>query len=149
MIVKEMSRQECVALLSNSRLARLACARDNQPYVIPIHYAYADNYLYSYSMVGQKLEWMRANPLVCVQLDHFLQPRIWQSVIVFGRYEELPDTPEWSRSRQLAWSLLQKHANWWEPGCLKTETQCATGKPTHVFYRVEIEHLTGRQSFPD
>ena len=30
----------------------------------------------------------------------------WLSVIVFGRYEELLDTPEWRSEREFAWKVL-------------------------------------------
>jgi len=66
------------------------------------------------------IEWMRVNPLVCVQADEVMSPQHWVSVVVFGRYEELPHTPEWQREREFAWKLLQQHAMWWEPGYVKT-----------------------------
>jgi nitroimidazol reductase NimA-like FMN-containing flavoprotein (pyridoxamine 5'-phosphate oxidase superfamily) len=62
---------------------------------------------------------MRANPLVCVQLDEVESPQRWKSVVAYGRYEELPDTPEYSHKRQLACSLLQRHPVSWEPGYVK------------------------------
>jgi hypothetical protein len=37
---------------------------------------------------------MRTNPLVCVQADEVTNSEQWISVIVFGRFEELPDLPE-------------------------------------------------------
>ena len=123
MIVKEMTRQECLDVLSVSRLGRLACVRDNQPYLVPIHCVFADNNLYSFPMLGQKIEWMRMNPHVCVQIDQFSQTREWRSVVAFGRYEELADSPQWQRERLHAWSLLQTQANWWEPGGLKPASQ--------------------------
>ena len=45
MFVQEMTRQECIAVVSAGRLGRLACARDNRPYVVPIYYAFAENHL--------------------------------------------------------------------------------------------------------
>ena len=147
MIVKEMTRQECVALLSECRLGRLACARDNRPYVVPISYAFADNHLYGFSLVGQKIEWMRTNPLVCVQVDQFAQHREWQSVVIYGRYEELSEEGRWVSERFRAWSLLQaKQANWWEPGSLKPGLRTAAKAPPHLFYRIKIESMTGRQA---
>ena len=69
MIVQTLSTPECTALLAKNRLARLACARNGQPYVVPIYYAYADRCLYAFSMPGKKIDWMRENPLVSVQVD--------------------------------------------------------------------------------
>ena len=40
--------------------------------------------------------------------------------MIYGRYEELPDNPEYQAKRQLAWSLLQRQPVWWEPGYVKT-----------------------------
>lgn len=73
MIVKEMTREECAVVVSNSRIARLACANENQPYIVPIYFASAGNHLYSFSMPWQKIDWMRANPKVCIQIDEFAE----------------------------------------------------------------------------
>lgn len=58
---------------------------------------------------------MRSNPLVCFEVDDFRNHNQWSSVIVFGRYEELPDTPEFEAARRHAHGFLQKRAMWWEP----------------------------------
>ena len=95
MVIREMSRHECLRVLAGSRLARLACARENQPYVVPVHLAYdeASGCLYGFATPGQKIEWMRANPLVCVEADEVAACDRWVSVIAVGRYEELPGPP--------------------------------------------------------
>src|SRR5690606_37411330 len=105
MIIEEMSRQECLDLLSTARQGRLACVSEGQPYVVPITFSLDGNYLYSFSMLGRKVEWMRAHPKVCVQADEFGADRGWRSVVVFGTYEELPDRVGWKRDRDRAWSL--------------------------------------------
>src|SRR4029450_3011752 len=68
------------------------------------------------------------------------------SVVAYGRYEELADSSQWVRERLHAWSLLQKQANWWEPGGLKPVPQAAAGASQYLFYRIRIEQLTGRQA---
>ena len=93
-LIQEMTRQESLDLLTRTHFFKLACAQGNQPYVVPCYFAYNNNSLYSFSTVGQKIDWMRANPLVCVEADEVVSPEEWVSVIVFGRYEELPDTPD-------------------------------------------------------
>lgn len=94
MVIREMSRNECLHMLAGARLARLGCAHENQPYVVPVCLAYDDasECLYGFTTPGQKIEWMRANPLVCVEVDEFTADDQWVSVIAFGRYEELPET---------------------------------------------------------
>jgi len=39
MVIREMSREECLRVLAGARLARLACAHENQPYVVPVYLA--------------------------------------------------------------------------------------------------------------
>jgi nitroimidazol reductase NimA-like FMN-containing flavoprotein (pyridoxamine 5'-phosphate oxidase superfamily) len=95
MMIREMSREECLRVLARARLARLACAHENQPYVVPVYLTYdeASGCLYGFTSTGQKIEWMRANPLVCVEVDEIAAYDQWVSVIAIGRYEELPETP--------------------------------------------------------
>ena len=71
MIIKELTEQECTAVLRASSLGYLACAKDGRPYVVPITFAFADHGIYSFSMLGQKIEWMRENPQVCLQVGDF------------------------------------------------------------------------------
>jgi nitroimidazol reductase NimA-like FMN-containing flavoprotein (pyridoxamine 5'-phosphate oxidase superfamily) len=105
MVIREMNRDECEQVLARTRLARLGCAQDNQPYVVPVTLAYhrpeyGDPCLYGVTIPGQKVEWMRANPLVCVEFDEVTTDDRWVSVIVFGRYEELPETARTRKERQ-------------------------------------------------
>jgi hypothetical protein len=94
MVIREMTKGECLGVLARARLARLGCARENQPYVVPVYLAYeASGCLYGFTTPGQKVEWMRTNPLVCVEVDEVATSDQWVSVIAFGRYEELPETP--------------------------------------------------------
>src|SRR5271163_4549511 len=95
MVIRELSREECIQVLVRARLARLACAHENQPYIVPVYLAYdeASECLYGFTTPGQKVEWMRSNPLVCVEVDEIRDYDQWVTAIVFGRYEELPATP--------------------------------------------------------
>ena len=151
MVIREMSREECLKVLARARLARLACAHDGQPYVVPVYLAYqgppdGEAALYGFTTLGQKVEWMRANPLVCVEVDEVAAYDQWVSIIVFGHYEEFPETPgcddEQTRASQRprnvaevlpigeampdttggndkrfrAWQVLKTHPMWQEPG---------------------------------
>ena len=69
MLLREMSREECDDLLRRLGYGHLACAHDNQPYVVPIYFVSDRGHLYGFSTKGQKIEWMRLNPRVCVEAD--------------------------------------------------------------------------------
>ena len=159
MNIKEMTRQDCVALLKTQRLGRLACVRDQKPYVVPVHFAYGENSIFSFSLPGRKVDWMRTNPHVCLQVDDVGGVNGWKSVVVEGLFEELPKAPDPDAGmtsvermtapvdgdRKLAWSLLATHANWWEPGALKPG-DALSPSGSHLFYQIRIEALSGRQA---
>ena len=53
-MINEMTQKECRELLARSRVGRLGCSRDNQPYVVPIYFAYEADYIYAFATLGQK-----------------------------------------------------------------------------------------------
>ena len=171
MVIQEMTRSECQSALAGTRLGSLACAHENQPYVVPIYFVYEEPYLCGFTTPDQKVEWMRSNPLVCVELDEVDDRNQWTSVVVFGRYEELPDSPEGEPVRQHvqgparrtalparthfadqerlhAHELLRRHAGWWEPGCASCARRGPDEPTTPVFYRIRIDRITGRRAMP-
>jgi len=147
MLIRELTRQESLEVLARTHLGRLACARGMQPYIVPIYFAYQNNWLYSFSVLGQKIDWMRANPLVCVEADQ-MRRELWATVVVSGRYEELRDTPELQSERTYAFDLLQHRAMWWEHGGAK-KVPGGTPATVPVFYRIKIEQITGRCAGPE
>lgn|SRR5574341_133191 len=150
MFIHDMTEAECHHALKQATVGRLACARDSQPYVVPIYFAYHERHLYAISTVGQKVEWMRANPLVCVEVDEIKEPDEWMSVVVFGRYEELPEVPEYKHARQRALYLLQKRSTWWwEPACIRQNHRDTPHSCTPVAYRIHIDRVSGLHATPD
>lgn len=146
MRIRTMSDLDCIRLLESNRLGRLACVNDGRPYVVPVFYAYGSNRLYAFSMPGKKIDWMRANPMVSVLVEQHEAGREWRSVIVDGRYEELPDRIGHKVERDYAWRLLSKHARWWEPGALKPVTPPVSGHSPHVFFCIHIKQMSGRET---
>lgn len=150
MFIHEMTEAECRYALRNAKVGRMACTRDNQPYVVPMYFAYNENYLYAISTFGQKIDWMRANPLVCVEIDNITSHDEWMSIVVFGRYEELPDLPKYSYARKEALELLQHRSTWWwEPACVCGDHRDTPHSCTPVTYRVHINRISGHHATPD
>ena len=144
MRIEAMTEDECrVVLASQHVVAHLACARDNQPYIVPIHLHLDGAYLYGYSTLGQKIEWMHTNPLVCLEVDEVASDWQWASVIVYGQYEELPDTPEHGESRKIAERIFQQHPLWWEPALVPVIAH-QPGLP--VVFRIRMARVTGRRA---
>ena len=74
MFIKDMSIKECQEILAIG-FGRLGCAQDNQPYVVPIYFAYELEHLYGFTTLGRKIEWMRLNPRVCTSSSEASQCR--------------------------------------------------------------------------
>jgi uncharacterized protein len=55
MLIHEMTEKECSDALEQARVGRLACARDNQPYVVPILFAYHEEHIYGVHLHGRHL----------------------------------------------------------------------------------------------
>ena len=92
---------------------------------------------------------MRANPLVCLEADEVSSPQDWATVVIFGKYEKLPDTPRYGVYRKHAYDLLQRRPLWWEPGCVKTVLDEKTRPMEVVYFRIGIDRITGHRGSPD
>jgi uncharacterized protein len=142
MEVNEMEAKKCKAFLEHASLGRLGCSHENQPYVVPIRFAYDSGYLYVFSTFGQKVKWMRANPKVCVQTDKIENQSEWISVIVNGLYEELPE-PQYADERKLAGSLLTKHSHWWLNALGERRMRVGDISIEPLFFRIRIQSMSG------
>ena len=75
-------------------VGRLGCHAGDLTYVVPISYAYDGIYIYGYAFEGMKIDMMRKNPTVCFQADNTRNLANWQSVISWGKFEELKEGRE-------------------------------------------------------
>lgn len=149
MIVREMSEEECRGLLARVDFGRLATVYQDQPYIVPIYFSYEPEYLYGFTTLGRKVEWMRANPRVCVEVDDVLSHFHWSSVVVFGRYEELPDTSAYREARLQAQVRLEKRVLWWQTAYAAGQARNSLQPADALFYRIHIDQMTGRRATPD
>ena len=145
MEVNQLNSSECATFLQQASLGRLACSHDDQPYVVPIHFAYDGTYVYGFSTLGQKIEWMRDNPKVCIQADEIEAPSKWTSVIVFGEYEELPE-PQYTAERKHASSLLSRHCLWWLNALGHRQMSVGELSIEPLFFRIRIQSMSGLQA---
>lgn len=146
MLINELTKSASLECLSRLRFGRLACARDGQPYITPFYFARNGQHIYSFSTMGQKIEWMRTNPLVCVEADEHETPQKWSSIIVFGLYEELPKETEYEHLRELAHSVLEQRSIWWEPAYARTILSGAERQLDPIYFRIRIKTITGRRA---
>ena len=146
MIIHELTRSECLELLERVTVGRLACSRNDQPYVVPVSFYFnsEDSSLYGFSTVGQKIVWMRDNPRVCIEFDEITDRLHWTSVIITGVYEEIRNTADASRLQDRALKVFQTRPQWWLPGIATLSREPAHDSP--VVYRIRAERITGRRT---
>ncbi|HEX7087161.1 MAG TPA: pyridoxamine 5'-phosphate oxidase family protein [Vicinamibacterales bacterium] len=145
MVIHELPESECRDLLRRNHVARLACVRKDQPYVVPIQFDFDGEHLYFFATLGQKIIWMRENPHVCVEVEEIRDKYNWATVLVFGRYEELRDQAH-EEARTKAMALFGRRSAWWLPGAARVG---AAEHHVPVLFRVRPSRLTGRRASRD
>lgn len=81
-------------VISDNFIGRLGCHAEGKTYVVPISYAYDGKCIYAHTYEGLKISMMRQNPNVCFQVDRMENMASWESVIVWGTFEELTNVEE-------------------------------------------------------
>ncbi|HZI19792.1 MAG TPA: pyridoxamine 5'-phosphate oxidase family protein [Pyrinomonadaceae bacterium] len=140
--VTEMGREEMEALLRGARYGHLGCARDGQPYVVPMSFAYEGGAVYLFTTEGTKTEYMAANHEVCFQVEEVEDETRWRSVMLSGRAERLTAAAAVERAMQLLTARNPRLA----PAL--SETRIGGWKrPTRIaVYRIRAEALYGRKT---
>ena len=133
-------------VLCSQVVGRLACTDGKQPYIVPVTYTYDGEYIYGQTNEGTKLEVLRTNPLVCFEVDMMIDMANWQSVIVFGKFEELKNE-EAIKAREIlighvfplmTSSTIHTHEH------EVTEELDDSNWLKSVMYRIKIKNVTGR-----
>ena len=86
---------------------------------------------------------------MCVEAEEVRGHDDWVSVIVLGKYAEIPNTREYAKSRERVRSLLQKRSLWWQSGYTATQVRRKGPPPVSVFYSIQIEEMSGLRGSPD
>lgn len=106
--VIETTADEQLALLAAMNFGHLGCASDDQPYVVPMHYALDGEQILFFTVEGQKTGWLDDNPKVCFQVEKITDERHWQSVIVLGNAARLTDGAEIGRAGKI---IFEQHSS--------------------------------------
>ena len=88
-MIGELTEAQMDHMLRTECVARIGCYDGDRTYVVPISYVFDEGFIYAHSGQGLKIEIMRSNPEVCVEIDHVDDLANWQSVIAWGSFEEM------------------------------------------------------------
>lgn len=81
---RELSRDECDALLARNHVGRVAFSFHDRVDLEPVHYVYADGWLYGRTAPGAKVAILRHHPWVAFEVDEVEGLFDWRSVVVHG-----------------------------------------------------------------
>ena len=144
----ELNETQINNVLTSQVFGNLACSNTRYPYIVPLTYLFDGNFIYCQSVEGKKLDIMRKNPNVCFQVNLVIDMNNWQSVIIYGQFEELlenkaEDARELLFSRILPLmtkSAIHQYQHEKEPGTdLPDDNRI---KP--VMFKIRINEKTGR-----
>jgi len=147
-----LSNKQMIEVISNSIVGRLGCHADGKTYVVPISYAYHDDYIYFRTFDGMKISMMRKNPDVCFQVDRMDDMADWQSVIVWGIFEEITDATERKKGLEI---LLNRTLPKVVSETVKFTSEWPfpptddLNKIDGIIFRIHITEMTGRSEKPD
>lgn len=139
---------EIEAILQKALVLRVAMSHNDQPYVVPVNFAYAEGCLYFHTgHKGMKMDFLAANDRVCFEVDTEVKllpndnPCAWsvryESVVGFGTAHKVEDQDERLKGLRL---IMEHYAG---PG--QYEFPSPNLARTAVV-RVEIDEMTGRRS---
>ena len=137
--IQVLNEIECIQLLERNTTAHLGCHVHDQVYVVPITYACEGGYFYSHSQPGKKIEMMRENNKICIQVEEIHNFYHWKSVISTGKYEELSG----DRASTAMRLLIKKVATQNEPES-SLELDFTAMLESAIIYRMKIDSLSGR-----
>jgi len=83
-MITMLTNQEALTVLQSARVGRLGCIVNGGPYIVPISYNFENEYLYSHSLPGTKIDALRENPSACVQVDEIETDLRWRSAIALA-----------------------------------------------------------------
>jgi uncharacterized protein len=143
-------RRDMDAVIRGSLVCRLALAKDNQPYLVPVAFGYDGRALYLHTALeGTKLEYFRVNPRVCFEFERHVElrrhPKIacrwslaYESVIGYGTLRELVSS---AAKRAALNQIMRQYSG-------KTWTFGPAAVVNTRVWKITITSLTGKRSQP-
>ncbi len=89
-MIEHLDENKARRLFKEQKFGHLGCIlASGAPYVVPVNYLFLDDDIYIHSPPGDKIDALRSNGKICLQVEKIKDPYQWQSAIVFGEFEEI------------------------------------------------------------
>src|SRR6266540_3507466 len=135
MNVGKLANTDALAILREGTLGRLGRIASGWPYVVPVNYFFDGKDIYIHTLPGKKLDALRANPRVCLQVDEIKDSYNWRSVIAYGTFEEVSS----EETRENILTKLYRRF----PHMTPVESRMVEGTKGTIVFRIEVEEVTG------
>lgn len=138
---ESLARDECETVLARNHVGRLAYSFHDQVDIQPIHYVFADGWLYGRTSQGWKLATLRHSQWVAFEVDEIEAVFEWRSVVVRGAFYPLsPDGPmaeatAWEHGIDLLRRLVPETWTSTDPVAFRT-----------TVFRIHVDTITGRSA---
>lgn len=138
-------RNNMEQLLARVKVGRMGLYDGEEPYIVPVLFAYKNNQIYIHSAPeGRKIEILKSYPRICFEVSEFLrydpikQFTSYRSVLCFGNVSFLTtnNEPAYLEALEL---IIQKY----EPG---RKLSCTEGA---LVLRLDVDMMTGRERIQD
>lgn len=147
---QEISKENCIALLKDSKRAILSMnGDDNYPYSIPINFIYEEttNKIYIHcALEGYKIDCINNNDKICfVVCDNgYKNDDEWaykvNSVIIFGRAKIILD-------KEIVYDKLTMIGKKYYPVEIDVENEATNSLSRAQIIEINIEHMSGKLVF--
>ncbi|EHQ31043.1 pyridoxamine 5'-phosphate oxidase family protein [Mucilaginibacter paludis] len=146
-MLRELDNNQIEALLKDQLIGRLGCHSAGVTYIVPVNYVYDGTNIYCHSVKGMKIDMMRQNPEICFEVDKIKNVTDWQSVIAWGKFEEITGMAEQQKVLQqltdritpfiIDDSVTREH------GFVDNESDIGTTVEL-IMYKIVVDKKTGR-----
>jgi nitroimidazol reductase NimA-like FMN-containing flavoprotein (pyridoxamine 5'-phosphate oxidase superfamily) len=133
--------QAATELIKSKNFGHLGCHDHAEVYVVPISYVLDAGKIYSHSRPGKKLEMMKKNREVCLQVEDINSFSSWTSAIAWGEFEELKGGAASTAMRLLIKVMAERDQTEYASSL---ELDLAAQLERSVIYQIDIKKITGQ-----
>ena len=142
----ELNEEQIEHVLTTNVIGRIGCYADEKIYIVPVTYLYDEGCLLGHTIRGMKTKMLEKNPKCCFEVDVMQDMSNWQSVILWGKFEELEGEEAKSAMQKLISKLMPIMTGQSNQPAHELESlhklEAINLKAT--VYRIKIEEKTGR-----
>lgn len=146
--VHTMETSECLELLGENYIGRLAYISWGTPHINPITYYHdaEEKCILSYSAPGFKIDAMEKQGSVAFQVDDIRSIQQWRSVLIQGRFEQLEGSTAKMHlhrfSEGVQRTIAQKEGE--APKFIKDFSSRLQEREIPIVYRIHITDIVGK-----